>query len=208
MAKKAKASKTKMKPKKTKPKKTKAKKSKAKPKKVKAVPKGYHTVTPYLIVKGAAAAIEFYKKAFGAKELVRMPGPDGSVMHAEIKIGDSPIMLGDENPQMDTRGPKALGGTPVGICLYVKDVDALAAQAVAAGATVQRPVMDQFYGDRSGTFGDPFGHQWTIATHIEDVSPQEMRKRMQAAMPPSPPPPPPPEMHRHLETAAAQPSGF
>jgi PhnB protein len=208
MAKKAKASKTKMKPKKTKPKKTKAKKSKAKPKKPKAIPKGYHTVTPYLIVKGAADAIEFYKKAFGAKELVRMPGPDGTVMHAEIKIGDSPIMLADEMPQMGHRSPQSLGGTPVGICLYVKDVDALAAQAVAAGATVQRPVMDQFYGDRSGTFGDPFGHQWTIATHVEDVSPQEMRKRMQAAMPPSPPPPPPAETHRHLETSAAQPSGF
>ncbi len=208
MAKKAKASKTKTKPKKAKMKvKVKEKKAKAKPKKVKAIPKGYHTATPYLIIKGAAEAIEFYKKAFGAKELVRMPGPGGSVMHAEIMIGDSPIMLADENPDMGTRGPKALGGTPVSMCLYVKDVDSLAAQAVAAGAIVERPVTDQFYGDRSGTFGDPFGHVWTIATHKEDVSPKEMHKRMQAMMPP-PAPPRPPEMHTHHEASAPQPSAY
>ncbi len=208
MAKKAKASKTKTKPKKAKMKvKVKEKKAKAKPKKVKAIPKGYHTATPYLIIKGAAEAIEFYKKAFGAKEMVRMPGPGGSVMHAEIMIGDSPIMLADENPDMGTRGPKALGGTPVSMCLYVKDVDSLAAQAVAAGAIVERPVTDQFYGDRSGTFGDPFGHVWTIATHKEDVSPAEMHKRMQAMMPP-PAPTHPPETHKHYEASAPQPSAF
>ena len=206
MAKKSKANKAKTKPKKGKAK-MKAKKAKAKPKKVKAIPKGYHTATPYLIIKGAAEAIEFYKNAFGAKELFRMPGPGGRIMHAEIKIGDSPIMLSDEMPEMGTRGPKSLGGTPVGMCLYVKDVDALAAQAIAAGASIQRPVMDQFYGDRSGTFGDPYGHQWTIATHVEDVSMEEMQKRM-AALPPPPAPPPPPEMHRHHESAAPQPSGF
>jgi PhnB protein len=175
-AKKAKPTKVKVKKaKKIKPKKTKVKK-------VKAIPKGYHTATPYLVMKGAADAIEFYKKAFGAVELFRMPGPGGSVMHAEIKIGDSPIMLADEHPQMGHRGPHVLGGTPVSIMLYVKDVDAVAAQAVAAGATVQRPVVDQFYGDRSGTFGDPFGHVWTISTHIEDVHHEEMQKRMYAMM--------------------------
>jgi PhnB protein len=147
---------------------------------VQPIPAGYHTVTPYLIIKGAAAALEFYKKAFGAIELFRMPGPDGAIMHAEIKIGDSPIMFGEENPGMGAVSPKTLGGTPVGICLYVPDVDALATQAVAAGATVVRPVQDQFYGDRSGTFTDPYGHQWTLATHKEDVSHEEMARRMAA----------------------------
>ena len=147
---------------------------------VQAIPAGYHTVTPYLIIKGAAAALEFYKKAFGAQELFRMPGPDGAIMHAEIKIGDSPIMFGEENPAMGAVSPKTLGGTAVGICLYVPDVDALAAQAVAAGVTVVRPVQDQFYGDRSGTFTDPYGHQWTLATHKEDVSHEEMARRMAA----------------------------
>jgi len=178
--------KKKIKAKKTKPIKVKVKKAKKvkvkKAKKVKAIPKGYHTATPYLVMKGAAEAIEFYKKAFGAEELFRMPGPGGCVAHAEIKIGDSPIMLADENLQMGHRGPHALGGTPVSIMLYVKDVDAVAAQAVAAGATVQRPVVDQFYGDRSGTFGDPFGHVWTIGTHIEDVPSEEMHKRLQSMM--------------------------
>jgi PhnB protein len=185
MAKKAKATKAKAKPKakpKAKSKKAKAKKGKAKAKKVKPIPKGYHTATPYLIVNGAAAAIEFYKNAFGAKELMRFPGPGGSVMHAEIMIGDSPIMMGDENPQMGATSPKTLGGSPVGICLYVKDVDAFAAQAIAAGASIERPVQDQFYGDRSGTFADPFGHKWTIATHKEDVSSEEMQKRMEGMM--------------------------
>jgi PhnB protein len=149
---------------------------------VKPIPEGYHTVTPYLIVNDAAAALEFYKKAFGAKELMRFPGPGGKILHAEIKIGDSPIMLGDENPGMGAQSPQSLGGTPVGICIYVADVDKLAAQAVAAGAKVVYPVKDQFYGDRSGTFTDPFGHKWTIATHKEDVSSEEMTKRMAAAM--------------------------
>jgi PhnB protein len=149
---------------------------------VKAIPDGYHTVTPYLIVKGAASAIEFYKKAFGATELMRFPMPDGKVGHAEIKIGNSPIMLADEFPEMGARGPQSLGGSPVGILLYVEDVDTRFSQAVAAGATVERPLKDQFYGDRSGTVVDPFGHKWTIATHKEDVSLDEMHKRMEAAM--------------------------
>jgi PhnB protein len=147
---------------------------------VKPIPEGYYTVTPYLIVNGAAKAIDFYKKAFGAKELFRMGGPDGKIGHAEIKIGNSPIMLADEHPEMGYRGPLTLGGTPVSILLYVDDVDKMAAQAIAAGAKVQRPVKDQFYGDRSGTFADPFGHVWTIATHKEDVSSEEMKKRMAA----------------------------
>ncbi len=149
---------------------------------VKPIPEGHHTVTPYLIVNGGVAALEFYKKAFGAKEMVRMPGPDGKLGHAEIMIGDSMVMLADESPQMKARGPLSYGGTPVGICLYVDDVDAVAKQAVAAGAKEVRPVQDQFYGDRSGTFTDPFGHQWTISTHKEDVSPEEMKRRMAALM--------------------------
>jgi PhnB protein len=149
---------------------------------VKAIPDGYHTVTPYLIVKDAARAIEFYKKAFGASELMRLVMPGGKVGHAEIKIGNSPIMLADEFPEMDIRGPQALGGTPVGILLYLDDVDARFSQAIAAGATVDRPVKDQFYGDRSGTLVDPFGHKWTIATHKEDVAPEEMNKRFEASM--------------------------
>jgi PhnB protein len=149
---------------------------------VKPIPEGYHTVTPYLVVHDATKALEFYKKAFGATELFRMPGPGGKIMHAEIKIGDSPIMLADENPQMGSRSAQTIGGSPVGIMLYVNDVDALAKQAVAAGAKVVKPVENQFYGDRSGTFTDPFGLQWTIATHKEDVSMQEMEKRMQAMM--------------------------
>ena len=151
---------------------------------VKPIPDGYHTLTPYLIVKGAAEAIEFYKKAFGASELFRMAGPDGKVGHAEIKIGDSPIMLADEHPEMGARGPQTIGGSPVSLLLYVDDVDALFNQAVAAGATVNRPIKDQFYGDRSGALEDPFGHLWHIATHKEDVPPEEMRKRAEAAMKP------------------------
>ena len=145
-------------------------------------PAGYHTATPYLIVKGAAGAIEFYKTAFGATEVMRMPGPGGAVMHAEIKIGDSIIMLGDEMPGMGFSGPHTLGGSPVGLCLYFPDVDARLATAVAAGAKVVKPVQDQFYGDRSGTIVDPFGHVWTVATHIEDVAPDEMDRRFQAEM--------------------------
>jgi PhnB protein len=149
---------------------------------VKPIPDGYHTVTPYMIVKGAAQALEFYKKAFGATELMRFPGPDGKVGHAEIRIGDSAIMLADEHPEMGARSPQSFGGSPVSILLYVKDVDALAKQAVAAGAKVVKPVKDQFYGDRSGTFTDPFGHSWTIATHKEDVTPEEMQRRMEEMM--------------------------
>jgi len=155
--------------------------------KVRPIPEGYHTATPYLIIKGAAAALDFYKKAFGAKELFRFPMPDGTVAHAEMQIGDSRIMLGDEPSgpaaempdQKIFKSPKTLGTTPVGICLYVEDVDALAKQAVAAGAKELRPVVNQFYGDRSGTYQDPFGHVWTLSTHIEDVSPEEMMKRAQ-----------------------------
>ena len=149
--------------------------------KVRPIPEGYHTATPYLIVKGAASAIEFYKKAFGATELLRMVQADGRVGHAEIKIGDSPIMLADEFPEMGARGPQSLGGSPVSILLYVEDVDALFSRAVAAGAKVLRPVQDQFYGDRSGGVTDPFGHLWYIATHKEDVSPEELKKRAAAA---------------------------
>jgi PhnB protein len=149
--------------------------------KPKPIPEGYHTATPYLILKDAAKAIEFYKKAFGAKEMMRMSQPDRRIGHAEIKIGDSPIMLADEFPEMGARSPQSLGGSPVSILLYVEDVDAFAEQAVTAGAKVVRPVKDQFYGDRSGSLEDPFGHQWHIATHVEDVAPEEMHKRAAAA---------------------------
>jgi PhnB protein len=149
-------------------------------KQVKPVPDGYHTVTPYLVVKDAARALEFYKKAFGAVEIMRLAGPDGTIGHAEIKLGDSPIMLADECPQWKAHGPKTLGGTPVSLCIYVPDVDKRFDQAVAAGATVVRPVQDQFYGDRSGTLTDPFGHVWTIATHKEDLTLEEIQKRMAA----------------------------
>jgi PhnB protein len=149
---------------------------------VKPIPDGYHTVTPYLIVKDAARALEFYKKAFGATETMRLADPSGRIGHAEIKIGDSSIMLADEFPEMGARSPQTLGGSPVSLCLYVADVDAQASQAVAAGAKVVRPVLDQFYGDRSGTFADPFGHVWTIATHKEDVAPEEMSKRYEDAL--------------------------
>lgn len=148
----------------------------------KPIPEGYHTATPYLIVKGAAEAIEFYKKAFGARELMRFADPSGKVGHAEIKIGNSPIMLADEYPDMGYRGPQSLGGSAVSILLYVEDVDRLFAQAIAAGGKVDRPVKDQFYGDRSGTLKDPFGHVWTIATHKEDLSPEEMHRRAAASM--------------------------
>ena len=146
------------------------------------IPEGYHSITPYLIVKGAADAIEFYKKAFGATELMRMAQPNGKIGHAEIKIGNSPIMLADEYPEMGFVGPQTLSGSGVGIVLYVDDVDAVAKQVIAAGATVMRPVVDQFYGDRSGMFKDPFGHVWTIATHIEDMSVDEMNRRFEEAV--------------------------
>lgn len=149
-------------------------------KNVRFVPEGYHTVTPYLIIRDAGRAIEFYKKAFGATELFRMEH-DGKIGHAEITIGDSHVMLADEFPEMGARSPQSLGGSPMSLLLYVEDVDQLARQACDAGMKTQRPVKDQFYGDRSGTFEDPFGHIWTIATHVEDVSPEEMRKRAAAA---------------------------
>jgi PhnB protein len=147
---------------------------------VKPIPEGYHSVTPYLIVRDAAKAIEFYAQAFGAVELLRLPMPDGSVAHAEVKIGDSPVMFGEENPAWGSKSPQALGGTPAGLCIYVEDCDAVFNRAVTAGATVMKPLADQFYGDRSGTVIDPFGHQWTVATHIEDVSPADMKTRMDA----------------------------
>ena len=142
------------------------------------IPQGYHTATPYLIVKGAARAIDFYKHAFGATELMRFPGPGGSIGHAEIRIGDSPIMLADEMPQMGYRSPAALGGSPVSVMLYVPDVDKVVDRAVKAGAKLEKPVADQFYGDRNGTIHDPFGHVWTVSTHKEDVSPEEMQRRV------------------------------
>lgn len=144
---------------------------------VKPIPEGYHAITPYLVVDGAAKAIDFYKKAFGATEVMRMP--EGKrIAHAELKIGDSHIMLADENPGMGYRGPKAIGGTPVSILLYVDNVDATIPRAVAEGAKVVQPIKDQFYGDRSATIHDPFGHTWTVATHIKDVSLEEMKEHM------------------------------
>lgn len=145
------------------------------------IPEGYHSATPYLIIRGAAQAIEFYKRAFGATEIMRLDGPDGKVGHAEIKIGDSVIMLGDENLEAGICSPKTLNGTPVSILLYVQDVDTFVAQAAAAGASITRPVKDQFYGDRTGGIEDPFGHNWYLATHVEDVSQEEMKRRMAAA---------------------------
>ena len=144
---------------------------------VKPIPEGYHSVTPYLTLDDAARAIEFYKKAFGAVGLLRMPAPGGRIGHAEIKIGDSPIMLADENPEMGNRSPRKLGGSPISLMVYVKDVDAQVAQAVAAGGKLVRPVADQFYGDRTGGIDDPFGYHWYLATHVEDVPPAELEKR-------------------------------
>ena len=143
----------------------------------KPIPDGYHTATPYLIVQNAAAAIEFYKRAFGATELMRLTDPRGKVGHAEIKIGDSPIMLADEMPEMGFRSPQSIGGAGISLLLYVEDVDTRFRQATGAGAKVLRPVQDQFYGDRSGTLEDPFGHVWTLATHTEDVSMEEINRR-------------------------------
>ena len=148
---------------------------------VKSIPEGYHSVTPYLIIRGAAAAIEFYKNAFGATELFRFPTPDGKIGHAEIKIGDSPIMLADEFADMGYNGPQTLGGSPVSLMIYVADVDAVFNRALEAGATVKEALQDKFYGDRIGTLTDPFGHRWHLATHKEDVSPDEMQRRAKAA---------------------------
>ena len=148
----------------------------------KPIPDDYPRVTPYLIVDGAGAAIDFYCSVLGATERVRMPGPDGRVGHAELQLGDSMIMLADENAQMDVRGPRAIGGTPVSLHVYVEDSDAVFERAVQAGARALRAVEDRFYGDRSGQFEDPFGHRWDVSTHVEDVPPEEMSKRAAAAM--------------------------
>ena len=144
---------------------------------VKPIPDGYPRVTPYLHVDGASKAIDFYRTVFGAKERMRMAGPDGRIGHAELEIGNSMIMLADEHPEMNIRGPKSVGGTPVTVLVYVEDVDRAFERALKAGAKELRPVQNQFYGDRSGQFEDPFGHQWNVATHVEDVPPDEMAKR-------------------------------
>ncbi len=149
---------------------------------VKPIPDGYPRVTPYLIVDGAVAAIDFYSKVFGATERMRMPSPGDKIGHAELEIGDSIIMLADEHPEMGIRGPKSIGGTPVTISVYVDDVDGVFERAVAEGANATRQVENQFYGDRSGQFDDPFGHRWSVATHVEDVPPDEMEKRAAEAM--------------------------
>jgi PhnB protein len=148
----------------------------------KPIPEGYHTVTPYLAVEDAAGAIEYYKKAFGAKERVRMEAPEDKIGHAELEVGDSLVMLADPFPQSSTTPPKELGGTSASIFMYVEDVDAVVKQAVDAGATVAMEVADQFWGDRFGTVTDPFGHSWSIATHIEDLTPDEIAERGKAAM--------------------------
>jgi PhnB protein len=148
----------------------------------KPIPDDYPRVTPYLIVDGAGAAIDFYCSVLGATERVRMPAPDGRIGHAELQLGDSMIMLADENAQMDARGPRAMGGTPVSMHVYVEDSDAVFERAVQAGAKALRAVEDRFYGDRSGQFEDPFGHRWDVSTHVEDVPPEEMSKRAAAAM--------------------------
>jgi PhnB protein len=149
---------------------------------VKAIPDEYRTITPYLCVDDAAAAIEFYTRVFGAKERMRMPAPDGRIGHAELTVGDSVLMLSDEYPEMEIRGPKSLGGTAVTLSIYVEDVDDVVERATNAGAKVRREVQDQFYGDRSGQIEDPFGHLWSIQTHVEDVAPDEMQRRAAAAM--------------------------
>jgi PhnB protein len=150
--------------------------------KVKPIPDGYPQVSPYLCVDGAAEAIDFYTKVFDATERARMPAPEGKIGHAELKIGDSVLMLSDEYPEMGIRSPKAIGGTPVTISVYVEDVDAVYDRALKAGAKSLRPVEDEFYGDRQGQFEDPFGHRWSVATHVEDVSPEEMSRRAAEAM--------------------------
>ncbi len=148
--------------------------------KAKPIPAGFHNVTPYLIIQGAAKAIDFYKEVFGATEVMRMPQPDGRIGHAELKFGDSFIMLADEFPEMNIVGPTTLGNTSVSLLLYVDDVDKTVERAVGMGAKINKPVQDQVYGDRTGTIIDPFGHKWTIAVHLEDVLPEEMERRMAA----------------------------
>jgi PhnB protein len=150
--------------------------------KVNAIPPGYHSITPYLVLNEASRAIEFYKQAFGAKEVNRMAGPGGKIGHAELKIGDSMVMLSDEMPGSGNRSPQSLGGSPVSMFMYVENVDSVFNQAVKAGAKADMPPQDMFWGDRFGKLTDPFGHSWALATHIEDVAPQEMEKRAQAAM--------------------------
>ena len=149
---------------------------------VKPIPEGYHSVTPYLILDDAARALEFYKKALGAVELMRMPAPGGKIGHAEMRIGNSPIMLADESLEMGARSARTIGGSPISLMVYVEDVDARVAQAVAAGAKLTRPVANQFYGDRTGGVDDPFGYHWYLATDIEDVPPEELEKRAAKAM--------------------------
>jgi PhnB protein len=149
---------------------------------VKPIPDGYHNVTPYLFVRSAASAIDFYKNVFAATEVVRMAGSNGKIVHAELRIGDSIVMLADENPPTGVMSPQTVGGFSVGLHVYVEDVDAVIQKAVDNGAKTLRPIKNQFYGDRSGSLLDPFGHMWSVATHVEDVSPEEMRKRMTAAM--------------------------
>ena len=148
---------------------------------VNPIPEGFNTVTPHIVVKGAGAAMDFYKKAFGAEEIMRMPAPDGSLMHGELKLGNSRIMIAEENPQMGCQSPLTLGGSPVTIHMYVKDVNAFYNQAVKAGATPIMPVTDMFWGDRYGMVADPYGHKWSVATHVEDVTPEECGRRMEKA---------------------------
>ncbi len=152
------------------------------PRDVKPIPEGFHSVTPYLTVNDASRAIDFYKRAFGAQEIARMQGPDGKVGHAELRIGDSVLMLADEMPGSGCRSPQALGGTTAGIFLYVKDVDSAFKQAVSAGAKSDAEPADMFWGDRFGRLTDPFGHSWSVATHKEDVAPDEMQRRAKASM--------------------------
>ena len=147
-------------------------------KKVNYIPEGYNTITPYLVIKGAAKAIDYYKSVFGATVVVRMDGPDGKVGHAELQVGDSRFMLADENPQMGNRSAESIGASPVSLYVYMPDVDKIVEKAVAGGAKILKPVTNQFYGDRSGFLQDPFGHLWGIATHVEDVSAEEMKERM------------------------------
>lgn len=149
---------------------------------VKAIPDGYHSVTPYLVIPGGRAkeALDYYTRAFNAKEVMRMPRPDGGIAHAEIQVGDSRIMLADEDPKMEAFGPSHYGGSPITLHVYLPDVDAATKQATAAGATVVRPLADQFYGDRTAGLQDPFGHRWFLATHVRDVSTDEMKQHMKA----------------------------